>query len=414
MSNLLRSVLLCGPLFCVLMLISACKKYDSIIGDMTDAQFSVVRSNSALAIDIYQQLRKQPGNLFFSPYSVSASMAMAYAGARGQTKDEMIKALHFDSDEKKLHSAFKDLSSSIKENQRHDATLIVAKSLWYQQGNQLATAFLDLVRNQYNADVHQVDFKKNPATASDKINGWFNLNTNGKIKTFSTPNEITSDTRLLLCDAIYFKARWENRFNIKETAPLPFLAAVDESVNVPMMRQSAKFKMAYIDDQDLEILELPYAGNTLSMVVLLPAVVDGLTKIEEQLTQANLQRWVEKLIESEEREIFVSLPRLQFTQKLNLTKTLEALGVSSLFDEKDSDLSGMTGGRDFYVSGINQTAAIEVDEQGAEAVAATQVTIKTKAKPLSFTANHPFIFFIRENRTGSILFIGRMVNPMNG
>jgi serine protease inhibitor len=371
---------------------------------------TAVAGNNAFAVALYQDLKDQSGNLIFSPFSISSGSAMTYAGARGQTGTEMAGALHFTLPQEKLHVAFGSLAARLDQVQRWNrVTLTTANSLWCQKDYPFSQKFLDLIGQRYFAEAQLVDFKS-AESARTKINSWIQRKTKEKISSAIAPDQFTPNTKLVLCNAIYFKGKWENPFDEKNTKPGPFYLTPPESVTVPMMvRQKARFKATTIDD--LALLELPYAGNDLSMIVLLPDAVDGLPEVEHKLTTDNLSRWIDQLVQSPQHELAVLLPRFKTTQSLDLKKELSALGVSALFSQTDADLSGMTGKPDLYISDAVHKAFIEVNESGTEAAAGTWLQAKTMGMRSSFRADHPFIFLIRENQTGSILFLGRMVDP---
>ena len=230
---------------------------------------SAVEGNTAFALDLYQKLKEQPGNLFFSPYSISTALAMTYAGARKQTESEMAKTLHFNLPQINLHAAFGALAARMNQVQRWNRiTLATANSLWCQQDYRFANNFLDLVRAHYDGEVRQMDFKHSAQAAGSEINEWVEGKTKGKIKGAIGPRQITPDTRLILCNAIYFKGKWQNQFKTRETKPMDFYVNTNQTVTVPMMRQTSQFRMTYNDDGSVEMLELPYSGTDLSMMVL--------------------------------------------------------------------------------------------------------------------------------------------------
>jgi len=371
---------------------------------------STVAGNDAFALDLYQALKDQPGNLVFSPYGISAGSAMTYAGARGQTEREMAKVLHFTQSPGQLHATFNSLATRMDKVQRWNRiTLTTANSLWCQEDAQFLPTFLNEVRQSYLADARLVDFKR-PEAARTDINSWIAQKTKQKIDGAIGPGQLTPDTRLVLCSAIYFKGKWEHPFDDKNTKPCPFYLSPEQTVAVPMMiRRKAEFKAAWTND--LSLLELPYAGKDLSMMILLPDAVDGLPDLERQLNVENLSRWIALLTQSPKRELAVLLPRFKTTQGIDLKTALSALGMPTLFNKSDADLSGMNGARDLYISDAVHKAFIEVNESGTEAAAATWFAPTTKSMTSSFRADHPFLFLIREHQTGSILFLGRIVDP---
>ena len=382
---------------------------------------SVVDGNTAFALDLYQKLKDRPGNLFFSPYSVSTALAMTYAGARGQTESEMAKVLHFNLAQTNLPVAFGALNARMNRIQHWGRiTLMTANSLWCQQDYRFTDAFLNLVHQNYRAEVRQVDFKHSAPAASDEINKWVEEKTKGKIKDMVRPGQFTDPTRLVLCNAIYFKGKWLNQFKVSDTKPAPFHVTTNETVTVPMMFQESEFKMVKSDDYTVELLELPYLGNNLSMIILLPVSIQGqyhvkpgnLSDLEPILTTDNLHAWLAKLDQTNPNKTSVGLPRFTTIQSFDLTKELKSLGIPSAFDGT-ANFSGMDGTTNLYISKVIHKTFVEVNETSTEAAATTLVEAQLKGISMSdrFIANHPFIFLIRENGSGSILFLGRIIDP---
>jgi serpin B len=262
---------------------------------------SAVEGNTAFALDLYQKLKEQPGNLFFSPYSISTALAMTYAGARNQTESEMARTLHFSQPQTNVHAAFGTLAARMNAVQRWNRiTLATANSLWCQQDYRFANTFLDLVRYHYDGEARQVDFRHSAQAAGSEINEWVEQRTRGKIKGVIGPGQITPDTRLILCNAIYFKGKWQTQFKTGETKPMDFHVNTNETVTVPMMLQTSELRMTYNDEGSVEMLELPYSGTDLSMIILLPMFMpyvpgfeqDNLPDLEQKLTAENLHAWL--------------------------------------------------------------------------------------------------------------------------
>ena len=380
---------------------------------------SAVEGNTAFALDLYQKLKEQPSNLFFSPYSISTSLTMTYAGARGQTESEMARVLHFNQAETNLPAVFGALGARMDQIQRwHRITLTTVNSLWCQQDYRFTDAFLNLVRTSYRAEARQVDFIHSALAASDEINNWVGKKTNGKIKDVVEPGQFTDLTRLVLCDAIYFKGKWQLPFKVSDTKPAPFHVTTNKTVTAQMMYQTAHFKMARSDDSSVELLELSYSGTDLSMIILLPEVEyappdveqPGLPDLEQKLTADNLRIWLTKLDQVNPHETWVGLPRFTTTRGFDLTKELTSLGMPSAFGDR-ADFSGMDGTTNLYVSDVIHKAFVEVNESGTEAAAVTLNMVTMAGRANSFVVDHPFIFLIRDNGSGTILFLGRIVDP---
>ena len=381
---------------------------------------SVVDANNAFALDLYQKLKDKPGNLFFSPYSISSALAMTCAGARGQTEMEMTNTLHFNLPSEKLHPAFKALTARLDGLQRWNRiALKCANSLWCQKDHQFTGDFLKTVRENYSAEARSVDFKNSPE-AADEINRWIDAKTNHKIPDGIAPEQITPLTRLVLSDAIYFNGKWQHQFKVRDTKPTPFHVSTNETVTVPMMYQKEHFKMALSDDDSVEMLELPYAGTDLSMIILLPsdakyyfpeAGLNDVQALEQKLTADNLRTWLKKLDQADLHETWVALPRFTTMENYDLVRELKSLGMTSAFSSDAADFSGMDGTTNLFVSDVIHKAFVKVDESGTEAAAVTMVLVKTKGQIESFIVDHPFIFLIRDNGSGNILFLGKIIDP---
>jgi serpin B len=370
---------------------------------------TVIKGNSDFGFDLYQELKDEKGNLFFSPYSISTALAMTYAGARDQTEKEMAEVLHFSLEQEPLHSSFSKLQSDLNaiQNKGH-IKLSIANSLWAQEGYHFLNTFLDLNKKNYGAGLNFVDFATKTEAARKTINIWVEDKTQQKIKELIKPGMIDSLTTLVLCNAIYFKGDWLSQFDKKRTMDADFHISPDNVIKVPMMSQKSKFKFG--DFGNFNAIELPYEGNGLSMVVFLPKKIDGLAELERNLTNDNVKNWIDKLSNSYELEILVSLPKFKTTCEVELADVLIEMGMPHAF--AGADFSGMTGKRDLFISKVIHKAFVDVNEEGTEAAAATAVVMrKSICKTLLFRAEHPFVFLIRENKTGSILFIGRIIDP---
>lgn len=371
----------------------------------------VVRENTAFAFDLYEKLKEEAkGNLFFSPYSISTALAMTYAGARRNTERQMAQTLRFTLDQKRLHPAFASLETRLNAVQEQgNIQLSVANSLWPQIGYTFLEEFISLMKENYGVSITSVDYRQ-AEVACKKINTWVEEKTEGKIEDLIPPPLITPLTTLVLVNAIYFKGNWTSQFDPNLTKEAPFWVAPDEKIEVPMMTQQQEFR--YAESESLQALELPYVGGDLSMIVLLPRSVDGLAELENTLTTENLERWTSDL---QAREVLVFLPKFEISWKFELSDTLASMGMPDAFVGK-ADFSGVDGSKDLCISAVVHEAFVDVNEEGTEATAATAVIMDRSAPPPrpTFRADHPFVFLIRDNNTGSILFLGRVVNPMAG
>jgi len=373
---------------------------------------AVVDGNNAFAVALYGQLRNQSGNLFFSPASVSTALAMTYAGARGDTASQMAKALHFTLPPERLHPAMGALLADF--NSAHNGyQLRVANALWAQRDYPILDSFLKLNKANYGAGFNQVDFKGATEAARSTINHWVAQKTENKINDLIQPGALNAETRLVLTDAIYFKGDWQRHFERGATKEEDFHLSPTQRIRVPLMNRQSGFN--YFDGGRFQALELPYVSGELSMIVLLPRELDGLPDMERSLTPTNMRQWLSQLRPFS--KVIVAFPRFKMTQQFGLGGTLAKMGMPKAF-ERDADFSGMSNERDFFISAVIHKAFIDVNEEGTEAAAATSVVmvgavahLPDPTPPVVFRADHPFIFVIRDNRSGSILFMGRVTDP---
>jgi serpin B len=378
----------------------------------SDMPLVLVDGNNRFAIDLYHCLAAgSKGDVFVSPESISLALAMTYAGAAGQTAEQMAATLHFTLPREELNAAFARL---LKEwspaGPPREYQLNIANRLWAQQGYKFLDSFLKVTRDDFGAELAQVDFVHQAESARETINAWVAKQTADKIKDLIGSGVLGPDTRLVLTNAIYFRGRWQSPFESAATAKVPFHVSTEKTADVPMMRHEARF--GYGKRADVQILEMPYKVGDLSMVVILPTRVDGLADLEKSLATDSLKTWLAGLAN---KEVDVALPKFKITQEVELSKILSAMGMPLAFSDS-ADFSGMDGRRDLAISAVIHKAYVDVDEKGTEAAAATAVTIRALSARIPrelehFTADHPFIFLIRDTRSGSILFIGRYTGP---
>ncbi len=374
----------------------------------------LVEGNSAFAFNLYQALREEDGNLFYSPYSISLALAMTYAGARGETEQQMADALHFTLSQNRLHPAFNSLDIELgKRGEGAEGKddegfrLHIVNAIWGQKGYHFLPTFLDVLAENYGAGLRPLDFASAPEESRLIINNWVSDQTEGRIEDLIPQGLIDILTRLVLTNAIYFNAAWQYPFNEAITSDSQFYRLDGGEVTVPMMRQTESFD--YTEDDNYQAVELPYDGGELSMVILLPRA-GQFEAFEESLNAEQVNAIVNAL---DQRQVALAMPKFEFDSAFKLKEALMAMGMPIAFTE-GADFSGMTGGRDLFISAVVHKAFVSVDEAGTEAAAATAVIMKVTAlpgTPVEFTANRPFIFLIRDIETGSILFIGRVLNP---
>ncbi len=373
---------------------------------------SVAEGNSLFAVDLYGKLRNQPGNLFFSPSSISAALAMTYAGARGQTAEQMARVLHFPGPQDQLPESFRWLLAALRPvAEKPGYRLNVANRLWGQAGYHFLPDFLAVTRDSFHAELAEVDFIANTELARETINEWVETQTQDKIKDLVTRGALTPQSRLVLTNAIYFKGDWTKPFPKTATRDEVFHVTGDKTTIAPRMHKTDDFRFAAVDG--LQALDLPYGNGDLSTVVLLPDEIDGLPALEQKLSHESLTHWMSGL---QRRRVRVFLPRFKLTSDSSLATVLAAMGMPLAFDAKRADFTGITSQEPLYISAVLHKAFVDVNEEGTEAAAATGVVMAARAamiptEPPLFRADHPFLFLIVDNRTRSILFLGRVVNP---
>ena len=371
----------------------------------------IVQGNNKFAFDLYSQVKQNEGNLFLSPFSISTALAMTYAGARGNTETQMAETLHFSLTQERLHPAFLTLMQELQaDSVRGGYELSIANALWGQEGYKFHQAFTDITKKYYEAGFKEVDFIKNTEQTRQTINTWVEEKTKDKIKELIRPGILTELTRLVLTNAIYFKGKWMLQFKKEATRSAPFELISGEKVEVPMMNQAKEFN--YSENETTQILEMPYEGDNLSMVILLPKEKKGIRGLEKLLNPEDFKNWLSTL---RKQEVIVSLPRFKMTSEFLLNEALKSLGMADAFDMKLADFSGMTPDPvGLYISKVIHKAFVDVNEEGTEAAAATAVVMTRRGMPEPkpvFCADHPFIFIIRDKSSDSILFIGRVMDP---
>ena len=371
---------------------------------------TVIDGNTQFALDLYARLKAdQPGNLFFSPCSISTALAMTYGGARGDTEAQMAKVLRFALPQEVLHSTFSLLHQALNSGgEKRGYRLHEANRLWGQQGFAFLPGFLILTRDHYGAELGQVDFKGQREQTRQTINSWVAKQTEDKIHDLIPEDVLDAMTRLVLTNAVYFKGDWTEPFDVKVTKDAPFHVTARQEVQVPLMFRESDYR--YAASEGLKMIELTYGQGDLSMLVLLPDEIGGLAALEAKFTSDNLNRWLMGL---RKQEVEVYLPRFKLTSQFDLREILNSMGMTMALAMTQADFSGMDGERDLFISAVIHKAFVDVNEEGTEAAAATGNVMKSIARkqPAVFRADHPFLFLIRDNQSGSILFLGRVVNP---
>ncbi|XP_037375066.1 leukocyte elastase inhibitor-like [Talpa occidentalis] len=373
-------------------------------------------ANSAFTLELLRTLSEDSpgGNLFFSPLSISSALAMVFLGTRGNTAAQLSKTLHFDAAEK-IHSRFQSLMAAVT---KPDASYVLklANRLYGEKTYNFLPEFLASTQELYGAELASVDFQGSCEGARKVINAWVKGQTEGKIPELLAAGMVDHMTKLVLVNAIYFKGTWQDEFRKEETRDAPFRLNKKDTKIVKMMYQKKYLPFGYILELQCRVLELPYKGGELSMVILLPDDMEdestGLEKIQKKLTLEKLCEWT-KPENMGHTDVRIHLPKFKLEETYDLKPHLARMGVEDLFSRSKADLSGMTETRDIFVSKIIHKSFVEVSEEGTEAAAATAIVSRTcSLEPVEdFVADHPFIFMIRHNSSGSILFLGRLCSP---
>jgi len=372
---------------------------------------AIVDANNEFALDLYRELRDSDGNMFYSPWSILSALAMTYEGARGPTAEEMREVLHLPEDEEVRRGSFKKIQDGINREDK-EYELYTANALWPQQDYPFLDSYIDTIRTYYGGDVTALDYVSETEKSRQTINSWIEEKTNDKIKDLIPPGAVNALTRMVLTNAIYFKGTWVMEFDEEDTREENFHVSSEETVTAQMMRltgDDARFN--YAEDEDVQVLELPYDGEEVSMLVILPREND-LEDLEESLSAEDINQWRSDL---QEQEVRVYLPKFRLETKYFLPQVLKNLNMVDAFDSEVADFSGMDGTTDLFISNVIHQAFVEVNEEGTEAAAATAVMvgITSVQEPTykTFRADHPFIFLIQETETGNILFMGRVTDP---
>lgn len=375
----------------------------------------IVDANNQFAFDLYSKYKSKEGNIFYSPYSIFSALAMTYEGARGRTAEEMQTVFYFPKDASLRRESFLKIYQQINKKDK-EYELSIANALWAQKDYKFLDDYRSLVNTYYGGDATNLDFVNNAEKSRLTINNWVEKETNNKIKDLIPGGMLDKLTRLVLTNAIYFKGSWFNPFDKKATREEDFRISPDNKIKVQMMRLAGK-SLNYAETDKLQILELFYEGNELSMLIFLPKQ-DDLSGAEELLNSQHLSEWKELL---KEERVNLYLPKFKFEASYYMSRVLKDMGMPAAFSYGidfggQADFSGMTGTRELNIDEVIHKAFIEVDEKGTEAAAATAVVMMKQSIELpvsikEFRVDHPFIFMICDKITDTVLFLGRVSNP---
>ncbi|KAM6168000.1 uncharacterized protein O8D03_008265 [Erethizon dorsatum] len=407
-------------------LTSAFPKNTGVPGHCKVTMSTLSEATIKFTLDLFQKLRKSEDNVFYSPVSIAGALAMVYLGAKGGTAEEIEKVLHLNEitakstekpktdhagNSRSVHHQFQKLLTELnKPTETYE--LKSANKVYKEKSFQFLQEYVDDVKKFYLADVESVDFVNAAEESQKKINTWVEKQTHEKIKEIFPNGSLQSDTTLVLVNAVYFKGQWDMKFHEEDTVEEKFWLNKDRSKSVKMMKQTNYLKFAHLEDVQAKILEIPYKGKALSMFVLLPDEVDGLQKLEDNLTGEKLMEWT-SLQNMAKLKVHLHLPRFKVEESYDLNTVLTDMGMVKAFSAKDADFSGMSRNGGLVVSQVKHKSFVEVNEEGTEAAAATGVEMGFTSSPVyeDFHCDHPFLFFIKQNENNSILFFGRVSSP---
>jgi serpin B len=380
----------------------------------TESGETIQNENNQFAFDFLKQLKNRSENLCFSPYSISTAFSMTAIGAKGITANQMWSTLHYNPNQL---AALKHLTEAltVEKKSDQDAEVLLSNALWVQKDLPIENQFRKTMQEDFTAPFESLDFIHQPALAIQRINQWVKKSTRSKIEEIVTPDNVSSDTRLILTSAIYMKAQWKHPFEKNATTQKTFYVSNEKSIEVPFMYNTNYFKL--FEGEGVTMLELPYYFESekapkLSFVLLMPSLESSVTSLEAKLSPVQWSEWMSL---AEYRNVELSMPKFKIESELDLNEIMISLGMKEAFTPQ-ADFSGITGGRDLFINKAVHKTFIDVDEKGTEAAAATVVMMALtswiepeKAYPLAI--NHPFIYFIVDQNTNTILFMGRVVEP---
>ena len=377
---------------------------------MAEQAQSAALANRAFGVSLYQRLAAEPGNVFLSPISLAGAFGPVTAGAQGETRAAIGKVLELPSDDATLHRGLGGLLRTL-ESDRAGARVSIANGLWLMKDFPVKPAFVALAKNSYDAEVESLDFL-NAVAAAARINNWVERETGGRIPKLIEPDSLDEMTALVVTNAVHFLGDWTHPFNASNTGPQPFHLTGGTVRDVPMMY--GKRYHRYSDINGVQLVELPYKGDRLSMVAILPKERGVLAAVEKSLDERRLGQWLGQLDSTQPREVRVYLPKVEFRSSYQLVEPLKAMGMSIAFQPHRANFRSIAD-TDLFISQVVHKTFLRIDEKGTEAAAATGIELEATSAPAvpppTFRADHPFLVLIRDKPTGAVLFLGRIADP---
>lgn len=382
----------------------------SAVADDRDIE-SLSSSNSRFAFSLYSQIAKGSGeNIFISPFSVSSALAIAYEGANSSTEEEMRKTLAFDKSKESTAIAFHKTNLLIQKDSTKDIALKIANAAWMQKGHKFLDSYTGIIAKYFSGGLKELDFQADPEAARKEINLWVENKTEEKIKDLIPERVITNLTRFVITNAVYFKGTWKKPFKKERTREMPFFCLGKTEKKIPFMNKSER--VPYCEDDTLQMISLPYLGNTVSMNIILPKDRDGIMALEQKM---NGEEFLRLKKSAAPRSVKIFVPRFKIEKSYSLKEYLETLGMRNAFTDQ-ADFSGIDGTKNFLISAVIHKSFLDVNEEGTEASAATAVMMEVTAMPPqdepTFKADHPFLLLIVHEASKTILFMGRYAEPL--
>jgi serpin B len=384
------------------------KSIASSTDNIQTPDLTMIANNNRFAFDLYKKISLKPENMFYSPFSISAALGMTYTGSAGNTAKEIAGVLHFAANDASFYGNYKAYLASVGALNKDELNIYTANSLWAQADFKFEKEFIEIIRNHFSGEIKNVNFVKEAEKCRMEINQWVESKTNNKIKDLIQPGLIDDLTRLVLVNAIYFKAPWEMPFDERATKKMDFKTTETTMVSADFMTAENNYK--YYAEDNFSAIEIPYTKGGLSMLIVLPKDNNSFVTLQKNISYADYVKINAGLAVKKVRLV---LPKFKATSEFELSEVLKQMGMPEAFTDK-ADFSGMTGKKDLKISKVIHKAFIDVNEAGTEAAAATAVVIRIKSAPINvveFKVDHPFMFLIKENTHGSILFAGNIYDP---
>lgn len=366
---------------------------------------SIIESNNRFSFDIYQKIKSKNENIIFSPVSITSAFAMTYVGAKNVTFNEIADVFYFNTNKSIFNSSYKNL---FEDKLKGKPAFYNANSLWIQKDLELNPDFLSINKEYYSSSIHFSDFLNDSESSRLNINRWVEKNTNGKITNLLQPSSIDNTTRLVLINALYFKASWKKQFKKEKNTEAQFQIAKRDFVNTTFMNNS--INTWYYEDKYAQVIDIPYSDENISLMIILPKSLRKLRKLEKNLNYDYYKKYIEN---KQKMRVKLSIPKFNIESDFDLNKTLQSLGIKNAFSSS-ANFSGISVKEKLYISKVIHKAKIRIDEEGTEAAAATAVIMRKTSMMLEnveFIANKPFIYILRNNETNCIYFMGKILNP---